>query len=102
MLSERQLERLRRELVPKERLPLVFDALGDPGRFLIFRLLASHHDVCVSDVARVLGVSVPAASQQLRILERVGLVRKIRQGQMICYEVREEDHLVRRIIKLIS
>ena len=102
MLSEKKLERLRKGIVSEGRLPLVFDALGDPGRFSIFMLLASHPEVCVSDVARVLGISVPAASQQLRILERVGLVRKVRQGQMICYEVHDENPLVRGIIKLVS
>ena len=45
---------------------LVFQALGDSGRFNIFRLLIDHHDVCVTDVANVFDITVSAASQQDR------------------------------------
>lgn len=81
--------------------PLVFQALGDSGRFSIFRLLMDHHDICVTDVANVLDMSVSAASQQLRVLERLGLVIKMRMGQMVCYEINHENARAKQLVKLI-
>jgi len=82
--------------------PLVFQALGDSGRFNIFRLLMGHHDICVTDVSNVFGITVSAASQQLRVLERLGLVIKIRMGQMVCYEVNLENTIAKQMVKLLS
>ncbi|MBI1754671.1 winged helix-turn-helix transcriptional regulator [Candidatus Azambacteria bacterium] len=82
--------------------PLVFAALGDSRRFHIFRLLMKHHDICVTDVARVFGMSVSAASQQLRVLERVGLVLKTRMGQMVCYEINQENIIAKQLVALLK
>lgn len=85
-----------------DRLALMLEALGDLGRLRVFRLLMERHDLCVTDVAAVFGGTVSAASQQLRILERVGLVRRDRMGQMICYELRDDDPCVRSITSLVA
>ncbi len=84
------------------RLSSMFNALSDLNRFRVFKLLARRQDLCVSDLARVLGVSVPAVSQQLRILEMNGLVYRERRGQMICYKVKKDDPVVKFVIKITS
>lgn len=84
------------------RIPLTFAALADPGRFRVFQLLVKHCGVCVSDVAGVLGTSLPVASQQLKILEMSGIVKKERSGKMRCYQLRNEDPIVRSIVKIIN
>lgn len=81
---------------------LIFQALGDAGRFNIFRLLIDHRDMCVTDIANVLSITVSAASQQLRILERLNLVIKMRMGQMVCYEINQENVIAKKLIKLIN
>lgn len=86
----------------KSGLPLALRALGDAGRFNIFRLLMDYHDICVTDIAKVLDVTVSAASQQLRVLERLGIVLKMRMGQMVCYEVNRQSDIARRLVKLIK
>lgn len=86
----------------KDRLALVFGALGDPTRLKIFRLLSEKKDLCVSDVAKVFGISVPAASYQLKILEMVGLVQREREGKMICYELKKDDPLVKNVLKVVE
>ncbi len=99
MLTKKNTHALRRGIdKTNDRFPVVFKALGDPGRYRIFRLLMEKHDICVTEVAQVCGMSVPAASQQLRILERVGLVRKERMGQMICYVLRDDDPMTKGIL----
>src|SRR3989344_2195132 len=83
-------------------LPPMFSALGDATRFSIFTILADRKDVCVSDIAKIIGVSIPAASHHLKILETAGLDRKERMGQMICYKIKEGNSVVRSIIKIIK
>lgn len=90
-------------LTEKERVTAaVFDALGEPNRFRLFKLLLRRDDFCVSDLARELEISVPAVSQQLKILERAGLILRERRGQMICYRVRKENPIVKYVLKLTT
>lgn len=107
MLDKKQIANIKKYInestvAQDERLPIIFSALGDRGRFRIFRLLTERCDVCVTDVANIFGISVPAASQQLRVLEMIGLVRKERVGQTICYEVKSDDSFVKLLIKFFS
>lgn len=74
--------------------------LGDKTRYRIFKLLMSHDEMCVSDIATELGITVSAVSQQFRNFELVGLVDKERMGQKICYTLKGDDTLVESLIKL--
>ncbi len=81
MLNKTQVEKIKKEAAGEDKmLSLVFNALSDPGRLQIFKILLEHKDICVSDIANILNVSVPAASRQLTILELSGLIEKIRKG----------------------
>jgi len=103
MLTNTQVTTIRGEVdIDGHSLPLVFNALSDPGRFRIFKLLLSRSNLCVTDVANVLNISVPAASQQLKIIELSGLVNKQRNGQMICYAIKRENPVVRSLMKLVG
>lgn len=102
MLTAAQVAKIRKGVATHaDRLAQAFCALGDPNRLKIFCLLLRERDVCVTDVARVLRVSVAAASQQLRVLDLTGLIRKERMGQMICYTIRDEDPLVQSLIRMV-
>ncbi len=101
MLTKAQIQKIKSETSQNDnQLMLIFDALGDFGRFRIFRLLAEKYDLCVTDVAGVFGITLSAASQQLKILERVGLIEKTRMGQMVCYEINSQNPIVKQIIKI--
>lgn len=103
MLTKDQINTIKKQVSEDdERMPIILGALGDPGRFRIFKILMEHHDICVTDVASILDITVSAASQQLRVLERIGLVRKERMGQMICYEIKSDDPVVKSLCKLFS
>ena len=103
MLAEKELQRVQKSFTEaKDRTAFVFEALGDSTRLKIFRLLSQKKGLCVTDVANVFGMSVPAASYQLKFLEIVGLVQREREGKMICYELRKEDPLVKNILKIIQ
>ena len=104
MLKERELHKVQKSFVEaKDRMAFVFEALGDPTRLNIFRLLSKKKgDLCVTDVANVCGISVPAASYQLKILEMVGLIQRKRMGKMTCYTLRDEDPLVVNVVRILQ
>jgi len=92
---------IRRDLAERnETLPTLFGALADDGRFKLFSLLSRRANLCVSDVAAVLGISVPAASQQLKVLEMAGLLHREREGRKCSYSIRRKDPLVAAIVKM--
>lgn len=102
MLTKAQITKIKVETAERNgQFPLVFEALGDQGRFRIFRLLMRYHDICVTDVAKILEITTSAASQQLKVLERVGLVQKVRMGQMVCYEIKG-DPVAQKIAHLLK
>ena len=103
MLTKKQTAEIKSSLGTESTgFPLVFQALGDSGRFNIFRMLMDNHDICVTDVANVFDITVSAASQQLRVLERLGLVLKMRMGQMVCYEINHENPIAKQLVKLLK
>lgn len=103
MLTKSQIQRIRSEMKKDEsRLPIIFNALGDICRFRIVKILLGRRDICVSDVAKILNITVSAASQQFRILEMTGLVKKQRMGQMICYELKKDNFLLKTILVAIN
>ena len=89
-------------IVADSELAVVFKALSDPGRMRIFKLLMEHDDYCVSEIGNAMQQTLPAVSQQLKVLDHAGLLKKIRDGQSICYCLKKEDQLVKDIIKFVQ
>jgi len=103
MLNSNQVSKIQKESITKDKtLSLVFNALSDPGRLKVFKILLEHQGVCVSDIANILDVSVPAASRQLNILESSGLIEKIRKGQSTCFKVQEDSETAKSIIEILK
>jgi len=68
-----------------------FSALGDPTRVRILDAL-SHGELCVCDLAAVLGLTQSAVSHQLRLLRGLRLVRPRRDGRMMFYAL-DDRHI---------
>ena len=66
-----------------------FRALADSTRAKIVSLLM-RHEMCVTDLATVVGVTESAVSQHLRILRSQSLVRHRRDGQHVFYVLVDE------------
>jgi DNA-binding transcriptional ArsR family regulator len=66
-----------------------FEALGDPHRREILRLL-SGGDKPVHEIAAALPISRPAVSRHLRLLKDAGMVAEQAQGTRRIYHLREE------------
>ncbi len=70
--------------------------LADETRYKMFQILARDSELCVSEIASLLNVSVPAISQQFRVFELSGVVTKKRNGQKICYELKRDSPLLKK------
>lgn len=66
-----------------------FEALGDPHRRDILRLL-SEGDKPVRDIAAALPISRPAVSRHLRLLKDAGLVAEQARGTSRIYHLQDE------------
>jgi DNA-binding transcriptional ArsR family regulator len=68
---------------------VVLEALGDPQRRAIVRLLADAPRP-VHDLARALPISRPAVSRHLRLLKEAGLVADVPAGTERIYQLQAE------------
>ncbi|HMJ81361.1 MAG TPA: metalloregulator ArsR/SmtB family transcription factor [Candidatus Dormibacteraeota bacterium] len=76
----------------------LFAALADPSRARILHLLAiSERELCVCDMALVLGMGVSALSHQLRALRERGAVSRRKAGRIAYYRL-VDDHLRRLVL----
>jgi DNA-binding transcriptional ArsR family regulator len=74
-----------------ERLSETFRIVGDPTRTkMLFAL--SREELCVCDLAHLLGLSESAASHQLRLLKAMRLVKYRRAGKMAYYTL-DDEHI---------
>jgi DNA-binding transcriptional ArsR family regulator len=86
----------RQTLIPPQlaaTLAETFRALGDPTRVRILDAL-SRAELCVCDLAALVGLSESATSHQLRLLRSLRLVRTRRSGRLIFYAL-DDDHITR-------
>ena len=90
-----RVKKLRSELVAPDAvqgLADTFSALADPTRVRILDVL-SHGELCVCDLAAVLGLSQSAVSHQLRLLRGIRLVRPRREGRIVFYSL-DDQHII--------
>ncbi len=71
------------------RVAELFKALSDPTRVRIIGLLA-HSELCVGDLARILEMTQPAVSHQLRVLRNLRIVRGRKEGRHVFYTLMDE------------
>ena len=75
----------------------LFKVFGDSTRIRILYALFES-ELCVGDMAQLLGISQSAVSHQLKILKDAKLVRFRRDGKIIFYML--DDDLVRTMLSM--
>ncbi|MBX3298458.1 MAG: winged helix-turn-helix transcriptional regulator [Acidobacteria bacterium] len=93
-VDEEKVENVRRAMKSVEAIGLLaetFRILGDPTRIKIAFAL-SKEELCVCDIANLLGVSQSAVSHSLRTLRQMKLVRFRREGK-IAYYTLDDEHI---------
>lgn len=69
----------------------LFKIFGDSTRVKILYVLFEH-EVCVCDIAEILGMTQSAISHQLRIIKQARLVKSRREGKTVYYSL-ADDHV---------
>lgn len=100
LLDEQTLQKLQDDLPNDEvlyDLAELFRVFGDTTRIKILYALFES-ELCVNDIAQVVGLSQSAVSHQLRLLKASKLVKFRREGKAMYYSL-DDDH-VRSMIAL--
>ena len=85
-----------------ERATTAFKALSDLNRYRIFRILTEHPQISISNIADIMDISLPLASQHIKVLEQAGLLRKERIGKTVLPKLVRTDPFVQAIVKTIT
>lgn len=73
-----------------DRVASTFGVLADPTRARILHALSLSEELCVCDLALVLGISQSALSHQLRLLRDRDVVARTKRGRMVYYRLADE------------
>ena len=76
----------------------LFRLLGDPGRVRIMSALLEAGELCVCDLAAVVGMAESSVSHSLRLLRTAGVVAHRRAGRQVFYRL--DDAHVRLLLDL--
>jgi ArsR family transcriptional regulator, lead/cadmium/zinc/bismuth-responsive transcriptional repressor len=76
----------------------IFKALSDDTRIKIAYALSEEDELCVCDVANIVGSSTATASHHLRLLRNLGLAKYRKEGKLVFYSL-DDDH-VRQLIQI--
>ncbi len=104
MLTPREKTELQKHIhgIDIARMTNALAALGEPNRCLIFRALLKRRDVTVGDIASIVEVSLPLASQHLKILLQAGLLERVKRGKEVYYHVNHSDALAVALEKAVE
>jgi DNA-binding transcriptional ArsR family regulator len=103
MLNEKEIQKNRKIFSETDKnMAAAFKVLSDVNRFRIFRILVEHPEITVSDIARILDISLPLASQHIKILAHAGLLQKKRVGKKVFPKLKNDNPFVKAAIKTIQ
>lgn len=74
-----------------KKLAQTFKVLGDPTRTQVLYALCQE-ELCVCDIAHLLGKTQSAVSHQLRVLRNLDLVKYRKEGKIAYYSL-NDDHI---------
>ncbi|MBT2688797.1 helix-turn-helix transcriptional regulator [Bacillus sp. ISL-47] len=70
----------------------LFKALADENRAKISFALCQDDELCVCDIANIIGATVATASHHLRTLHKQGIVKFRKEGKLAFYSL-DDDHI---------
>jgi len=93
-IDKKKVSSVKKKMKPEttmQRLAETFKVLGDPTRTKIIFAL-SQEELCVCDIAHLLGTTKSAVSHQLRVLRNMKLVKYRKDGKMVFYSL-DDEHI---------
>src|SRR5699024_2381481 len=94
--NEEKVKEIKQNISDVEGVELIFKALADQTRLKVAYTLTLAQDLCVHDVANVIGATTATASHHLRLLRQMKLAKYRREGKLIFYSL-DDDH-VRQLV----
>ncbi|AYA77779.1 transcriptional regulator [Bacillus sp. Y1] len=76
----------------------LFKALADDTRVKIAYSLSVEEELCVCDVANIVGCTVATASHHLRLLRNLGLATYRKEGKLVYYAL--DDEHVKQLVNI--
>ncbi|MCM3669009.1 metalloregulator ArsR/SmtB family transcription factor [Mesobacillus maritimus] len=77
---------------------LMLKAIADENRAKITYTLCQDEELCVCDIANIVGVTVANASHHLRTLHKQGVVKFRKEGKLAFYSL--DDEHIRQIMMI--
>lgn len=98
-IDEGKVSRVQNQLSGRNHMEVakIFKALSDDTRIKIAYAL-SLEELCVCDVANIVGSTTATASHHLRLLKNLGLAKYRKEGKLVFYSL--DDEHVKQLIKL--
>jgi ArsR family transcriptional regulator, lead/cadmium/zinc/bismuth-responsive transcriptional repressor len=90
--DEATVTRIKKQVAAATGLSRIFKVLGDETRAKIVYALAQADQLCVCDIAQIVGLSLPAVSHHLRVLRELDIARACKEGKMVFYSL-ADDHV---------
>ena len=97
--DEEKVNRIQGELQKEDisSVVLLFKALADENRAKIAYSLCQDEELCVCDIANIIGASVATTSHHLRTLYKQGIVKYRKEGKQAFYSL-DDDHIKQLIM----
>lgn len=85
-INEEKVNRLKPQVDQIDGVAVLFKALADDTRLKVIYAL-SQAELCVCDIATIIGGSKATASYHLRLLNHMGLVKYRKSGKLVYYRL---------------
>ncbi|MBY0097989.1 ArsR/SmtB family transcription factor [Mesobacillus maritimus] len=98
--DEPKVNRLKQEISEQNpaEVSKIFKALSDDTRIKIAFSLSLEEELCVCDVANIVGCTTATASHHLRLLRNMGLAKYRKEGKLVFYSL--DDEHVKQLIHI--
>lgn len=99
-IDEEKVIRVKNELIQQNPLEVakIFKALSDDTRIKIAYSLSLEDELCVCDVANIVGATTATTSHHLRLLKNLGLANYRKEGKLVYYSL--DDEHVKQLIQV--
>ncbi|WP_026908765.1 ArsR/SmtB family transcription factor [Paucisalibacillus globulus] len=96
--DEEKVNRIQPQVEEVSGVELIFKALSDATRLKITYALTLEEELCVCDVANIIGSTTATASHHLRLLRNMGLAKYRKEGKLVFYSLK--DHHVHQLVSV--
>lgn len=98
LYDETKVQEIQPKMKDVDGVELIFKALSDKTRLKIVYALTLSQELCVCDIANIIGSTTATASHHLRFLRDMKLTKSRKDGKIVFYSL-DDDH-VRQLVNI--